>query len=53
MAGITEPRNGIKWGWDDGDFYKTDNDGNLKKIGHVGLHLSVKDRGEVGGPAPA
>jgi len=51
MAGSTEVRFSIKYGWAIGDNFKTDMDANLLKIARAGIHLSVKDRNLATPPA--
>ena len=45
MASSTEPRSGLKYGWSLGESgWNSDMDSNLKNIGRMAFHLSVKDR---------
>jgi hypothetical protein len=44
MAASTEPRSGLKYGWDYFENFKPEMDANLLQIGRVGFHLSVIDR---------
>lgn len=46
MASKTEPRSGVYYGWTLGESgWNEQMDANLKRIGRIGFHLSVKDRG--------
>lgn len=45
MSASTEPRSGLKFGWDLGESgWNGDMDANLLTLGRFGVHLSVKDR---------
>lgn len=45
MPEITEPRSGIKYGWNEGENgWKSGMDENLVKLGRWGFHLTVLDR---------
>lgn len=45
MPAKTEPKSGLKWGWDLGESgWNTGMDQNLLRLGRFGFHLSVKDR---------
>lgn len=52
MSASTEPRSGLKYGWNFGESgWNGDMDANLLAIGRFGLHLSVKDRDLATPPA--
>lgn len=52
MGASTEPRSGLKFGWDLGESgWNVDMDANLLRLGRFGFHLSVKDRDLTAPPA--
>lgn len=53
MSASTEPRSGLKFGWEFGESgWNGDMDANLLAIGRFGLHLSILDRDLATPPTP-
>jgi hypothetical protein len=52
MTAKTEPRSGLRYGWDLGDGpWKDEKDADILWMGRVGMHLSVLDRNLTAPPA--
>lgn len=52
MPASTEPRSGLKFGWDLGESgWNADMNNNLLRLGRFGFHFSVKDRDLATPPA--